>query len=232
MQKDLFLIKAGRYSARLLFVVVAMGITADLWASGRRPIARSDFAEVTRGGVVEQLTTGADSVLANDFDYEGDRLSADLSDDVKHGVLVLREDGTFTYQHDGGNSDSDSFKYRAFDGTKFSRSARVTISIEDVPNSPPVVIAEVPDQQALAGVSYQLQVAGNFDDPDEGDELSFSVRGLPKGNSLSMDSESGVLSGTPVDSDVRTDPYTVEVTTTDLAGASASLTFQLLIFSG
>ena len=230
MQKDLFLIKAGRYSVRLLFVVVALGITADLWASGWPPFANRDSAEVTRGGVVEELTSGADSVLDNDFDIEGDRLFAVLSGDVKHGVLVLREDGTFTYRHDGGNKDSDTFKYRAFDGTRYSREARVTISVEDVPNSPPVVIAEVPDQQALAGVSYQLQVAGNFDDPDEGDELSFTVRGLPKGNSLSMDSESGVLSGTPVDSDVRTDPYTVEVTTTDLAGASASLTFQLLIF--
>ncbi len=211
-------------------MVAALGITADLWASGRRPVARSDFAEVTRGGVVEQLTTGAKSVLENDFDSEGDRLIAVLSENVKHGVLELRQDGSFTYQHDGDNSDSDTFKYRAFDGTKFSRSARVTISVEDVPNSPPVVIDEVPDQSAIAGGFYELQVASNFADPDEGDELSFSVRGLPKGNSLSIDSASGVLSGTPVNSDVRTEPYAVEVTATDRAGASASLTFQLLIF--
>ena len=230
MQIYLFLVKARRYSARLVFVAVALGITADLWASGRRPIARSDFAEVARGGVVEQLTTGANSVLENDFDAEGDELAAVLSDDVKHGFLQLRADGRFTYQHDGGNSDSDTFKYRAFDGSRFSRSARVTITITDGANSPPFVIAEVPDQQAIEGVSYQLQVAGHFDDLDEGDELIFSVRGLPKGNSLSMDANSGVLSGTPVSSDVRTDPYLVEVIATDLAGASASLTFQLLIF--
>ena len=230
MQKYFFLVKAGRYSARLIFVVAALGITADLWASGWRPFANRDFAEVARGGVVEKLTSGARSVLDNDVDFERDRLTAVLSDDVKHGVLLLREDGTFTYRHDGGNKDSDTFKYRAFDGTGYSRDARVTISVKDVPNSPPVVIAEVPDQQAIAGVSYQLQVAGNFADPDEGDELSFSVRGLPRGNSLSIDSASGVLSGTPVNSDVRTDPYTVEVTATDRAGASASLTFQLLIF--
>lgn len=230
MQKYLLLDKAGRYSARLIFVLVALSITGDLWASGRRPVARNDSAEVERGGVVAQLTSGADSVLANDFDAEGDRLIAVLSDNVKHGVLVLRPDGSFTYQHDGGNSDSDTFKYSAFDGTKFSKSARVTITITDDANSPPFVVAEVPDQQAIEGVFYQLQVAGNFDDPDAGDELRFSVRGLPKGNSLSIDANSGVLSGTPVSSDVRTDPYTVEVTATDLAGASASLSFPLLIF--
>ena len=210
-------------------MVAALGLTADVWATGWPPFAIGDSAEVTRGGVVEKLTGGADSVLDNDFDLEGDRLIAVLSDDVKNGVLVLREDGTFTYRHDGGKKDSDTFKYRAFDGTRYSRAARVTISVKDVPNSPPVVIAEVPDQQAIAGVFYQLQVAGNFDDPDKGDELSFSVRGLPKGKSFSINSESGVLSGTPVNSDVRTDPYTVEVTATDRAGASARLTFQLLI---
>ncbi len=229
MQKTFFLTRAGRYSTGLICVVAAFSITADVWASGRRPFAVRDYAEVARGGVVEKLTSGANSVLDNDFDIEGDRLFAVLSDDVDHGTLILREDGTFTYRHDGGKSDSDTFKYRAFDGTGYSRATRVTISVEEVPNSPPVVIDQVPDQSAIAGVYYQLQVAGNFFDPDEGDELSFSVRGLPKGNSLSMDSATGILSGTPGNSDARTDPYTVEVTATDRAGASASLTFDLLI---
>ena len=230
MQKHLLLDKAGRYSARLIFVLVALGITGDLWASGRRPVARNDSAEVERGGIVAQLTTGAKSVLENDSDAEDDELLAVLTSNVKNGFLAFKADGTFTYQHDGGNSDSDTFKYSAFDGTRFSKSARVTIKITDEANSPPFVIAEVPDQQAIEAVFYQLQVAGNFDDPDAGDELRFSVRGLPKGNSLSIDANSGVLSGTPVSSDVRTDPYTVEVTATDLAGASASLSFPLLIF--
>jgi len=230
VQKHLLLDKAGRYSARLIFVLVALGITGDLWASGRRPVARNDSAEVERGGIVAQLTTGAKSVLENDSDAEDDELLAVLTSNVKNGFLAFKADGTFTYQHDGGNSDSDTFKYSAFDGTRFSKSARVTIKITDEANSPPFVIAEVPDQQAIEAVFYQLQVAGNFDDPDAGDELRFSVRGLPKGNSLSIDANSGVLSGTPVSSDVRTDPYTVEVTATDLAGASASLSFPLLIF--
>ena len=62
VQKCLFLTKAGRFSVRLIFVVAALGITADLWASGWPPFANKDSAEVTRGGVVEELTSGADSV--------------------------------------------------------------------------------------------------------------------------------------------------------------------------
>ena len=223
-------VRVGRNSARLIFLVVMLSITADLWASGWPPFASRDSAEVTRGGVVERLTSGADSVLENDFDIEGDELSAVLTDNVRHGSLELRADGTFTYQHDGGNHDSDTFRYRAFDGTRESRKARVTISILDEPNSPPFVIGEVPDQQAIEGVVYQLQLAGNFDDLDPGDELRFSARGLPNSRSLSIDATSGVLSGTPVRSDVRTDPYSIEVTATDRAGESASLTFELLIF--
>ena len=230
MHRHPFFVRVGRYSAKLILLLVMLGITADLWASGWPPFAIRDSAEVTRGGVVERLTTGADSVLENDLDIEGDELSAVLTDDVKHGSLELRGDGTFTYQHDGSNSDSDAFRYRAFDGTRYSRKARVTITIEDEPNSPPFVIGEVSDQEAIESVAYQLELAGNFNDLDEGDELRFSARGLPNSGSLRIDVTSGVLSGIPVSSDVRTNPYSVEIIATDRAGASASLTFQLLIF--
>jgi len=48
-------------------LLVVLGITSDLWASGRPPFALIDFAEVVRGGVVDRLTNGADSVLDSDF---------------------------------------------------------------------------------------------------------------------------------------------------------------------
>jgi len=206
-----------------------LGITTQLWASGWAPFGVRDSATVARGGAVEVLADGNRSVLDNDFDLEGDELTADLSRDVKHGSLELRDDGTFRYVHDGGNKDSDSFEYRAFDGSRHSRRTRVTIEIEEVPNSPPIVVGDVSDQEAVADVAYRLELAGNFVDPDDGDVLRFSVKGLPKGKSLSIDENTGVLSGTPTDADARATPYNVEITATDRAGASAKLTFQLLI---
>ena len=219
----------GRGLSRLVLTFVVLGISAQLWASGWPPFAVRDSATVARGGVVEALANGNRSVLDNDFDLEGDKLTADLSKDVKHGSLELRKDGTFRYVHDGSDKDSDSFEYRAHDGSGYSRRARVTIDIEDVPNSPPVVVANVVDQEAIADVAYRLELAGNFDDPDDGDVLRFSVKGLPKGNSLGIDENTGVLSGTPTDADVRATPYNVEIKATDRAGASATLTFRLLI---
>ena len=216
---------------RLVLALVVLGTSTQIWASGQRPIGVRDYANVARGGVVDTLSNGSKSVLDNDYDREGDELTAVLDRDVKHGTLDLREDGTFTYVHDGGNSDDDRFHYRAFDGEKHSRRTRVTIEIEDVPNSPPIVVGDVADQELLADVAYQLELAGNFIDPDDGDVLRFSAKGLPKSKSLRLDENTGVLSGTPTDDDVKSTPYNVEITATDRAGASAHLTFRLTILA-
>ena len=207
-----------------------LGISADLRASGWPPFAFSDSAKVVRGGTVDRLTDGNDSVLDNDLDFEGDELTAVLTKGVRHGHLEFRDDGTFRYEHDGGKSTSDSFQYRAFDGTGHSRKTLVTIEIEAVPNSPPFVVGEVADQDAIEGTVYQLDLAGNFDDLDEDDVLRFSARGLPNSNSLRIDANSGILSGTPISADVKPTPYDVEIIATDRAGASARLPFQLFIF--
>ena len=222
--------RVGPNRYRLALLLITLGITADLWASGWPPFAFRDSARVVRGGVVERLTNGNDSVLDNDFDFEGDELTAVITSGVSHGNLEFREDGTFRYEHNGGNSSSDSFRYRAYDGTGYSRRTRVTFEIEATPNSPPFVIDEIADQDAIEGVVFQVNLAGNFGDLDDDDVLRFSARGLPNSNSLRINETSGVLSGTPISADVKASPYNVEITATDRAGASARLTFQLFIF--
>jgi len=216
---------------RLFLTLVVLGISTQSWASGWPPFGVRDLINVSRGGVVDTLSDGSKSVLDNDFDFEGDHLTAVLERDVKHGSLEFRQDGTFTYTNDGGNKDEDTFEYRAFDGTRYSRRTRVTIEISGASNSPPVVVSGVPDQEAIAAVAYRLELAGNFLDPDDGDVLRYAARGLPKGNSLQIDANTGTLSGTPVDNDVRDNPYIVEIIATDLAGASAQLSFPLTIFA-
>ena len=222
-------IPSGPAMARLAVVVTVLGLSTAAWASGWPPFAVRDSIAVQRGGTATELTSGLRSVLDNDFDLEGDQLTAILTRDVKEGALLLRSDGTFVYQHDGGKKNSDEFKYRAFDGTGFSREATVAIAIEDVPNSPPFVVRDVPDQVVMEGDELRLLLAANFADPDEDDLLRFSIDGLPNSGSLQFDEVLGVLAGTPVSDDVRDRPYTIRVTATDRAGASASLEFSLLI---
>jgi hypothetical protein len=111
-------------------VLFASGLFTDALASGWPPFVRDDNATVKRGSSVSILSDGSRSVLDNDFDIERDQLFAYLASQPRHGSVVLNLDGTFTYSHDGSNGNSDDFEYVAFDGTSYSRRARVRIDVE------------------------------------------------------------------------------------------------------
>lgn len=229
MSREEQIVRGRPRAGRLITCVVMLCIATSAAASGWPPFAFTDSMTVFRGGSVDRLDSGAASVLDNDLDFERDRLTAVLAEAPKHGDLDLRADGTFVYVHNGNKKNDDEFRYRAFDGTGYSRSTRVRISIEDVPNAPPVVIGDVGDQEAIAGAAFVLNLAGNFSDPDPDDVLTFSAKGLPRSRSLAIDPVTGVLSGTPIENDIRSKPYDVEITARDLAGDSAKLKFDLLI---
>ncbi|MGH1349917.1 MAG: Ig-like domain-containing protein, partial [Methyloligellaceae bacterium] len=80
------------------------------------------------------LQVPADGVLANDTDANGDALTAVLISDVSNGTLVLNSDGSFSYTPDSGFTGTDSFVYRADDGTGQSGDVTVTLSV-DLPPS-------------------------------------------------------------------------------------------------
>jgi hypothetical protein len=80
------------------------------------------------------------------------------------------------------------------------------------------------DAQTGQAFSYTLPV-GAFTDTDTGDRLTLSVSDLPAW--LSFDAASGIFSGTPpMDS---TGSLSITVTATDLAGATARQSFDLVV---
>lgn len=227
--------KTGRIRRRihaLAGITIVLAASGYAVASGWAPFVRDDSATVTAGGSVSVLDSGAASVLANDFDIEGDRMTAVLTREPDRGEVTLNGDGTFLYVHHGSDRgrDSDEFRYRAFDGTGWSREARVRIDIREPDNHPPVVTGSPPPQEAIANRAYRLALAGYFSDPDEGDTLTYSASGLPSSRSLSIDAATGVLSGTPQDRDAQPAPYRVRVTARDNRGVAATLEFDLAIF--
>ena len=140
MTKDCQTGVAFRGGARQLARIMALALaaaTAAAWASGFPPFAREDSMTVFQGGTVTVLDSGQKSVLDNDFDFENDPLTAQLSRDVRDGTLTLNVDGTFTYTHDGDDDDSDRFFYRALDGTGRSRRTRVNINVIERDDPPP-----------------------------------------------------------------------------------------------
>src|SRR6202140_271270 len=82
----------------------------------------------------------------------------------------------------------------------------------------------IADQSANEGHSFSLNVSSHFAAPAAGDALTFSAK-LPAG--LSIDAHTGVISGTPTDSDFGNN--TVTVTATDAHGKAISESFHLQV---
>ena len=82
----------------------------------------------------------------------------------------------------------------------------------------------IADQSAFEGKAFSLNVASHFVAPAAGDALTFSAK-LPTG--LSIDAHTGVISGTPTDSDYGNN--TITVTATDAHGKAISESFNLQV---
>lgn len=105
-----------------------ISVTITIQSVNDAPVAASDAMTVTQGGTTTKLTSGV-SVLSNDSDVEGDSLTAVLVDKPQHGTLTLNANGTFSYVHDGSESTSDSFTYKASDGQAQSPTTAVSITV-------------------------------------------------------------------------------------------------------
>jgi 5-hydroxyisourate hydrolase-like protein (transthyretin family) len=81
------------------------------------PVATNDAYAATEGVA---LSVPAPGVLANDTDADGDPLTAHLLTNVSNGTLVLQSDGSFLYTPAAGFVGTDTFTYRAYDGTAYS----------------------------------------------------------------------------------------------------------------
>jgi hypothetical protein len=86
----------------------------------------------------------------------------------------------------------------------------------------------ISDQQAVENEAFVFDVSGNFSDSD-GDTLTFTTSGLPPSGNISIDPDSGVISGTPDFNDTQDFPYEVTVTATDDSDAAVSDGFQLTV---
>ncbi len=80
-------------------------------------------------------------VLANDFDVDGDPLTAVLWVAPINGSLDLELDGSFVYTPEPGYYGDDHFTYQAFDGIAYSDPVQVTITVNPI-NVAPVATAD------------------------------------------------------------------------------------------
>ena len=140
--------------------------------ANRAPTAAADGYTVAEDG---SLTVAAPGVLANDSDPDGDPLTAGLVDGPANGTLVLNANGGFSYVPNANFHGSDSFTYRASDGSLQSAAATVTITVTPVNDAP--VAADDDAGATEEDTSKQISAASLLaNDADaDGDTLSVSA---------------------------------------------------------
>ncbi len=133
-------------------------------------------------------TTISGNVLGNDSDIDSGSLTAAVVSAPTFGTLTLNADGSFSYTPNADWNGTDSFTYRANDGTTDSNVATATITVNPVNDAPVRTAGTVANLTALedsgftslgfAGVSYSP--GGGAD--ESGQTLSYTVTAIPSGS--------------------------------------------------
>ena len=183
--------------------------------------------------VIEDTPTVFD-LLSNDNDPDGDPLTiAEINGEaVQPGDVItlpsgaeleVNPDGTVTYIPVENSNAPDSFTYTVSDGNGGTDTAVVDINVIPVNDVPSNIGIELPPQQNLDGEDIDpVDVSGAFEDID-GDALTFTADNLPQG--LTLNPNTGIISGTLDNSSSVNGPYTVTITATDPDGETVEASF-------
>jgi uncharacterized repeat protein (TIGR01451 family) len=104
-----------------------------LTIQNRAPTARDDSYTTAEDTT---LTISGPGVLANDFDVDGDALTAIIVSNPANGSLSLNSNGGFVYRPNTNYNGMDTFTYRAMDGGLASDVATVTLTVAPVNDAP------------------------------------------------------------------------------------------------
>ena len=197
------------------------------------PTANADTATIATGVI------GSGNVLTNDADPDGDSLTVNAVNGVagnvgiavagsNGGSFAINSIGTYTFDAGGdfadlaqGETRTTSVSYTMTDGQGGFSTATVTITVvggNEAPTSTPIAT-----QYSVDNAPIVFNVSGNFSDADSSDVLTFSANNLPTG--LSINPNTGVITGTIDRAASQGGPYTVTVTASDPWGAITSQTF-------
>ncbi|MCB1507598.1 MAG: tandem-95 repeat protein, partial [Hyphomicrobiaceae bacterium] len=141
------------------------------------PVSVADAYSMDEDGTL--VVAAAAGVLANDSDVETPNLTAILVSDVSNGVLTFNADGSFNYVPDANFNGTDSFTYKANDGTEDGNTVTVTMTVNSVEDIP-VAVADAysVDEDMTLTVSAANGVLVNDSDGD-GDTIYTTEGRLP-----------------------------------------------------
>ncbi len=149
--------------------------------SNRAPFAGDDSLTATEDTAV---TFGANQLLGNDGDADGDTLTITSVTSGTGGNAVLNPDGTVTFTPDPGFNGAATFTYTVTDGSLISNSATVSIDVAAVNDAPVAINDSLTATEDTAVTFGANQLLGNDGDAD-GDTLTIaSVTSGTGGNAV------------------------------------------------
>lgn len=209
---DTFTYQASDGSAASNVATVTIQVNAT---TNTPPVAANDTASTNKNSAVSI------PVLANDTDANGDVLSvANLTQPASGSTVVLNANGTVTYTPKAGFAGTDTFTYKASDGTAQSNVATVTVQVI---NRAPVAINDT--ASAAKNTAVTISVLANDSDPD-GDPLTVTGLTQPANGTLTLNAN-GTVTYTPKKGFTGTDSLTYKASDGSLLSSATTVTISV-----
>jgi hypothetical protein len=182
-----------------------------------------NYAPVANNGTVITNEDIAVAVTLTASDADGDALTYSVVSGPANGVLS----GTapnLTYSPNANFYGSDSFTFKANDGSVNSNTATVSITVNAVNDAPTWLVNPIVATDANQDQAYTDSIAGSATDLD-GDALVYSKSNGPAWLTIGA---AGLLTGTPAVGDFGLNVFTVDVNDGNGGSASASLEINVV----
>ena len=182
--------------------LLVFGGSVNLVVAGNSPpVANNGSATVDEDGSVAITLTATDSDAGASLTYS---VVAGPTNGALSGTAP-----NLTYTPNANYNGSDSFTFKANDGTVDSNVASISITVNAVNDTPVWAGNPIVGSDATKDVPYSGTLAGEASDVDTSDSLTFALVGAQGWLSVAPD---GTLSGTPTSADVGPNTFTVSVT--------------------
>jgi VCBS repeat-containing protein len=176
------------------------------------PVALDDSILVNEGATITTVTNNATTLTNNDTDVDNVSLTATIVTQPTNGSVTLNTNGTFSYTHNGSETTTDSFTYKAYDGVLNSNIATVSITVTPVNDAPVGNSDSISvNEGATVTVLSNSQTSVLHNDTDaENNTLTVSVVTAPTNGTVTLNSN-GTFSYTHNGTETITDSFTYKV---------------------
>jgi VCBS repeat-containing protein len=199
-----------------------VSVLVNSTVTNRAPVATEDAYSTAED---TSLTVAAPGILTNDSDPDGNPLTAVLVSGPSHGSLILNSNGSFSYTPATDFAGSDSFSYRASDGTLTSSPATVTISVTAVNDAPTAAGDAYSTAEDTALTVAPPGVLANDTDPDA-EPLTAVLESAPSHGTLTLNTD-GSFTYTPATDFTGSDSFSYRASDGTLTSNPATVAITI-----